>query len=717
MQRIVLSRGAKMRRNTRFRAIVALGLVVLVAVGVTSTVTAGSRVPAKFEPADGSIYTGAGQSTEAIVQMVNSGDPNRQPMLVAAYDFLTPATIANVNVYQPQEDILQAHNYYPGSILQIGMELPQFDTTELAAVGSGKYDNWLRGMANTYKNLNQKIFLRIGYEFDGKWNAYDPTAYVSAYRRIVDIFRSQKVNNVAFVWNSYTPDADSSNPTATGYRYNGNPMFAWYPGDAYVDWFSFDDWTKGFNSTWFMAQAALHGKPVIMGESSYTESLDTGYTFNQWVGPFFKSVRSSGVKGFQYINWNWPIYPVSDWSAWADGKYTSDPTSVAAYNTELKKSTYIVRDKTYFNPMALWVGAARATAPGVSEATWTKSEDESSAQPGYDYTPIAATSSYSDGWGTYWSNASGTSQLTVDVTVPSNSAGMVVLGGYASYLGQDVYIGSREVLSGVQPTGPVKFAFTAADSASGTLAVTIVEPDTSSIHINSIGIQKVSRAAPAAPKKLKVTAVTTSSVSLAWKAIAGTSVYNIYRNGQLVGTSPNRRFTDSNLPFGHSYQYAVSAVDTKSGEGYPSATVPARTSGTLVDPLDTFSLTDAHAANIALDTTSPATFGGDTSRLVRTDANDGWFTYHADGLSQFSFVLYYQDGANSVYANVAPTSSGPYSNVDLTMSTPVALASGWYSATYTATVPAGNSVVGIHMQGGDGSSFANQEIGQVTLTN
>jgi hypothetical protein len=184
----------------------------------------------KFEPADGSIYSGAGQSIEAIVQMTNTGDPNRKPMLVAAYDFLNPATIADVNVYVAQGDILTAHNLYPGSKLQIGLELPKDNLTELSAVGTGKYDNWIRGMADSYKALNQDIFLRVGYEFDGAWNKYDPTAYIAAYHRIVDIFRSEGVNNVAFVWDSYTPDQDSTDPSATGYRWNGHPMFDWYPG-------------------------------------------------------------------------------------------------------------------------------------------------------------------------------------------------------------------------------------------------------------------------------------------------------------------------------------------------------------------------------------------------------------------------------------------------------------------------------------------------------
>src|ERR1700693_6422639 len=35
-------------------------------------------------------------------------------------------------------------------------------------------------------------FMRIGYEFDGEWNAYEPEAYVAAWRRIVEIFRGKK---------------------------------------------------------------------------------------------------------------------------------------------------------------------------------------------------------------------------------------------------------------------------------------------------------------------------------------------------------------------------------------------------------------------------------------------------------------------------------------------------------------------------------------------
>jgi fibronectin type 3 domain-containing protein len=672
---------------------------------------------AKFEPADGSIYTGAGQSIEAIVQMTNSGDPNRKPMLVAAYDFLNPTTIKDLNVYVPQGDIMTAHNLYPGSMLQIGLELPKDNLTELTAVGTGKYDNWIRGMADSYKALNQNIFLRLGYEFDGAWNKYDPTAYIAAYHRIVDIFRSEGVNNVAFVWDSYTPDQDSTDPAATGYRWNGNPMFAWYPGDSYVDWFAFNEWKKGFDATWFMAQAAAHNKPVMIGEASYTKHLDTGYTWDQWQPAYFASLKNSGVKGFQYINWNWPIYPVPDWVNWTSGKFTNNPSYVSLYNTELQNSKYIVRDSSYYNPMAFWVSAARNAASTVNGAAWAKSYDEYSAQPGYDYGVSGGLVYYGDGWGTYWANAAGTSQETVNVTVPASSSGYVILGGYASYLGYDVYAGARKVLSGITATSPVKFKYQASDLSGTTLAVKIVEPDTSSIHITSVGIQTISASAPAAPTGLAVPSVTPTSVSLTWQSVPNALLYNVYRNGELIGTSTTTSFTNTNVGFGRTYQYSVTAWHDHYGEGDMSAPVTATTQGTQVDSLNDFSLTDYHSTGIVLDATNPANFNGDTSRVTRNVRTDQYFTYHVNGISSVSFDLYETNGANNVYANVAASSGGTWTNITLSQSAPVATANGWFKITYSGTIPAGNNFIGIHLLGGTPSTYTQQQIGSVTITN
>lgn len=633
--------------RTRVRVKVGLGTALTLLAALAVTGPADAHTGAKFEPADGMIYTGAGQSIESIVQMTNTGDQNRKPMLVAAYDFLN--TSVNPDIYKPQADILAAHNLYPGAKLQIGMELPKNNVAELESVGTGKYDNWIRGMARSYKALDQDIFLRIGYEFDGAWNAYQPTPYVAAYKRIVDLFREQAVTNVAFVWNSYTPDQDSADPLNPAYRYGGNTMMSWYPGATYVDWFSYNEWRNGFNATWFNNLAAAQSKPVLIGEQSFTKHLDTGYTFEQWVTNHFASVKSSGAKGFQYINWNWPIYPINDWDTWANGKYTATPALVAAYNAEMQDAKYIVRDSTYYNPIPLYVAASRNSPAGTINSPWLQNRDEFSAQPGYGYSVPSGLQNYGDGWGTYWSNPTGTNQQTVNLTVPASSSGYVILAAYSGPLGHDVYAGTRKVSTAIKPTAPIKFKYTAADLSGTTLAVKVQVPDTSTIHVDAIGVQTLSTAAPAIPTSLTVSAATPSSVSLTWADVPNAMLYNVYRNGQLVGTSKTTSYidpdlptyTDPNLPFGRTYQYTVSAWHDHAGEGDMSAAVTATTRGTLTDNMDSWALTSYHTAGMLLATSNPVNFAGDTSRVTRGIKTDEYFTYENDGMKSVSFDLYY----------------------------------------------------------------------------
>ncbi|MEY2881944.1 MAG: hypothetical protein RLZZ15_4324, partial [Verrucomicrobiota bacterium] len=67
---------------------------------------------AKFEPPAGQIYSGAGQSPIAIMQMTNKGSQSRKPMIAAAYDSLDDTT-----TYSPGQSLYEAHNYYPGAKL------------------------------------------------------------------------------------------------------------------------------------------------------------------------------------------------------------------------------------------------------------------------------------------------------------------------------------------------------------------------------------------------------------------------------------------------------------------------------------------------------------------------------------------------------------------------------------------------------------------------
>lgn len=70
--------------------------------------------------------------------------------------------------------------------------------------------------------------------------------------------------------------------------------------------------------------------------------------------------------------------------------------------------------------------------------------------------------------------------------------------------------------------------------------------------------------APTTPTNLRVTAATTSSISLAWDASTdnyGVLGYTIYRNGAAVGTATGTTYTDSGLASNTTYIYQVDAYD------------------------------------------------------------------------------------------------------------------------------------------------------------
>jgi hypothetical protein len=83
------------------------------------------------------------------------------------------------------------------------------------------------------------------------------------------------------------------------------------------------------------------------------------------------------------------------------------------------------------------------------------------------------------------------------------------------------------------------------------------------------------------PAGLRVTAVTSSSVALAWTAATddtGVVAYDVYRDDIPVGSSATTTFTDSGLAAATAYRYAVTARDAAGNASALSSSVPATTS-------------------------------------------------------------------------------------------------------------------------------------------
>ncbi|OGX08089.1 MAG: hypothetical protein A2Y06_02225 [Omnitrophica WOR_2 bacterium GWA2_37_7] len=195
---------------------------------------------------------------------------------------------------------------YPKASLQLGLYM----VDALKDVYQGAYDDNIEIIADWFKTKNVPIYLRIGYEFDGPHNHYDPRDYIKAYRYLVDCFRRSGVTNVAYVWHSY------------GYE-REEPILNWYPGDEYVDWVGISCFTlPNFFIGSIVEFANDHKKPVMIAEGT-----PRGYgvhkgrlSWEAWFKIMFSLVKKYDIKAISYINSNWEGQSMWAGQGWGDAR-------------------------------------------------------------------------------------------------------------------------------------------------------------------------------------------------------------------------------------------------------------------------------------------------------------------------------------------------------------------------------------------------------------
>jgi len=88
---------------------------------------------------------------------------------------------------------------------------------------------------------------------------------------------------------------------------------------------------------------------------------------------------------------------------------------------------------------------------------------------------------------------------------------------------------------------------------------------------------------PSAPTGLKVTATTSTTVSLSWTASSGATGYKVLRGGTVIGTTTGTTYTDTGLTASTSYTYTVEA-DNSAGTSAASSSVTATTAAASTAP-------------------------------------------------------------------------------------------------------------------------------------
>lgn len=200
-------------------------------------------------------------------------------------DPLSPQTIAAWNVLAERGQI-------PYETLEIG---------SIADINSGVFDDLLRARARAVAQYGKPLLLRYFHELNGNWypwsvkNESDITAFVSAWKRVADIYYQEGATNVRFVFSPH------SNDPAKGeweYQYVERILAALTKNQPrpYVHIIGLDAYSyppSGGNLREMIAELYLRmsqfGLPIMMGETSSAMSEAEKNAF--WSG-FMSDLRN-----------------------------------------------------------------------------------------------------------------------------------------------------------------------------------------------------------------------------------------------------------------------------------------------------------------------------------------------------------------------------------------------------------------------------------------
>lgn len=201
----------------------------------------------------------------------------------------------------------------------------------LEKIVNGELDNSITNLGQWIKNSDRPVFLRIGYEFDGPWNSYQPQLFKEAWKYIVHKFDVQDVRNVAYVWQS----AGINTPN----------IIQWYPGDEYVNWLGYSHFDGSNIGMAIKNFSLLHDKPIMIAEATPRRDLKVGdgqQHWNEWFAPLFSSIYSNDkIKMLAYINADWDSQPMWQGQGWGDSRIQVNEIVKELWLGEIAKDSWI----------------------------------------------------------------------------------------------------------------------------------------------------------------------------------------------------------------------------------------------------------------------------------------------------------------------------------------------------------------------------------------
>ena len=220
-----------------------------------------------------------------------------------------------------------------GALPMISWE-PFTRATTLADIALGEQDAYINSWAHAIAAYHYKIAISFAAEMNGPWEDWGPThataaQFVSAWRKIHDLFAQAGATNVTWVW--------------TVNQINGvkAPLRPYWPGASYVNWIGIDGYWWGpdssagltfssiFKSTLTEVRQFTNG-PTLIAETGGAP----GYKLTAVNDLFYGVEHTPGMLGFVWFNVN---------TRAADWRLQDSPTAITAYRSEAKMANFTGR--------------------------------------------------------------------------------------------------------------------------------------------------------------------------------------------------------------------------------------------------------------------------------------------------------------------------------------------------------------------------------------
>ncbi|MBA2559891.1 MAG: hypothetical protein H0V07_08385 [Propionibacteriales bacterium] len=274
----------------------------------------------------------------------NRSDPSSTPTEVAALESEIGRKLDIVNHFYLYDQPLGTQ----GEVQDIaGGRIPMvtWGATDTVAINNGSQDSYITAQAVRLKNLGAPVFLRYYHEPDGDYRqamVHSPAQYIAAWRHARDLFLQAGATNVVWVF---------CTTTYTFRTVPATPPWAYYPGDAYVNWVAGDGYSFApvkpgakWNSfatifgKWY-DWAATRPKPMMVAEYGVLEDPATPGRKAAWYNAMASTVKTTMPL----------IQAVVAWS-------TTNTKSGLVYNWNVDSSTSSLNawkamaTDSYFNP-------------------------------------------------------------------------------------------------------------------------------------------------------------------------------------------------------------------------------------------------------------------------------------------------------------------------------------------------------------------------------